>query len=218
MEEAKESQGDVKPKNKGGRPRKSTRKPRPKRQPKENALRHAVRSRAAKKGYNTPERRRARKQLMQKVTAIRVAKRQNRTGVPDGWTIGTASMQRVYDGIKADLLIDRMIETGMIEKPTLTDYERVSVLMNGEMVDVLVPLTDEGKAHAALREAMIGAVSPLTHANNKVAYIRTVLEWSKPKPAQTSNVNLNSEDWLAEALKDNAPTNDTADTGEDSAP
>jgi len=72
---------------------------------------------------------------------------------------------------------------------------------------------------AALREAVIGALSPLTHGNAKPTYIRTVLEWTKPKPAQTSNVNLNSEDWLAAALQDNSSTYDeTDDEGATGAP
>jgi hypothetical protein len=80
-----------------------------------------------------------------------------------------------------------------------------------------VPKTEAGMAEAALREAVIGALSPLTHSASKPTYIRTVLEWTKPKPAQTSNVNLNSEEWLAAALQDNS-TYDATDEGADSAP
>jgi len=86
------------------------------------------------------------------------------------------------------------------------------------MVEVRVPKTEAGMAEAALREAVIGALSPLTHSNSKPTYIRTVLEWTKPKPAQTSNVNVNTEDWLAEALKDNTTYNDSDDEGATSAP
>jgi hypothetical protein len=67
-----------------------------------------------------------------------------------------------------------------------------------------VPLTEAGMAEAALREAVIGALSPLTYSKDKLGHIRTVLEYTKKKPATDSNVNLSSEEWLEAALKDNA--------------
>jgi hypothetical protein len=122
-----------------------------------------------------------------------------RLGIPDGWTRDRADMQRVYDGIRAE---------GMAAETKPGDFELIVVEVAGKPIEVRVPKTEAGMAEAALREAVIGALSPLTHSKEKPTYIRTVLEWTKAKPAQTSNVNLNSEDWLDAALKDNASTYD----------
>jgi hypothetical protein len=213
MDEAKEE--EVKPKNKGGRPRKVLRKQRAKRPPKSNPLRFAVRSRAQKKAAKNPETRK--KQLAALAKARAARKGPPRLGIPDGWTRDTAEMQRVYDGIKADLLIDRMKAEGMVDETKPGDFEILTVEVAGKKVEVRVPKTEAGMAEAALREAVIGALSPLTHSASKPTYIRTVLEWTKPKPAQTSNVNLNSEEWLTAALQDNS-TYDATDEGADSAP
>jgi hypothetical protein len=131
-----------------------------------------------------------------------------RLGIPDGWTRDRADMQRVYDGIRADLIIDKMKAEGMVDETKPGDFELIVVEVAGKPIEVRVPKTEAGMAEAALREAVIGALSPLTHSKEKPTYIRTVLEWTKAKPAQTSNVNLNSEDWLDAALKDNASTYD----------
>jgi hypothetical protein len=117
-------------------------------------------------------------------------------------------MQRVYDGIKADLLMDRMKAEGMIEQTKPGDFETITVEVAGKPVEVRVPKTEAGMAEAALREAVIGALSPLTYQKDKLGHIRTVLEWTKPKPAQTSNVNVNSEDWLARHYRTTPLTND----------
>jgi hypothetical protein len=216
MDQAKEEE-EVKPKNKGGRPRKVLRKQRKKRVSPLNPLRLAVKRRAALKAHANPEFRKKNLAALAKATAAR--KGPSRLGVPDGWTRERAEMQRVYDGIKADLLIDRMKAEGMVDETKPGDFEVVFVEYAGKMVEVRVPKTEAGMAEAALREAVIGALSPLTHGNAKPTYIRTVLEWTKPKPAQTSNVNLNSEDWLAAALQDNSSTYDeTDDEGATSAP
>ena len=191
------------------------RKPRVKQPPKLSPLRLKVRSRVSKANFKDPEYRaknlaaleRARAALKRKGNAPRL-------GVPDGWTRGQVDMQRVYDGLKADLILDRMKEQGMVDPTSPTEYERITVKVNGKDVEVLIPKTDAARAEAALREAVIGAISPLTHASNKPTYIRTVLEWTKAKPASTNNVNLNSEDWLDAALKDNADTNGSEGTGE----
>lgn len=128
-------------------------------------------------------------------------------------------MQRVYDGIRADLLIDKMKAEGMVDETKPGDFEILTVEVGGKPVEVRVPKTEAGMAQAALREAVIGAVSPLTHAKEKPTYIRTVLEWTKPKPAQTSNVNVNTEDWLDAALKENSTRYDADDDeGAPSAP
>jgi len=194
---------------KGGRPPKRAQAPRKKQPPK--GPRRPARSRAVKKLHEDNPIYHARV-LMALEKGRRKQSVPSRLGVPDGWSRGQADMQRVYDGIKADLIIDRMKAEGMVDETKPGDFEILIVEVNGEQKEVRIPKTEAGMAEAALREAVIGAISPLTHSKEKPTYIRTVLEWTKAKPAQTSNVNLNSEDWLDAALKDNNGDR----TGEDS--
>jgi hypothetical protein len=215
MDQAKEE--EVKPKNKGGRPRKSTHKKRAKRPSALTGIRYEARSRINKAVAARPEVRKKKLAALKKAREAR--KGPPRLGVPDGWTRGQAEMQRVYDGIKADLILDRMESAGMVDETKPGDFEVITVEIAGKPYEVRVPKTEDGMARAALREAMICAISPLTHSASKPTYIRTVLEWTKPKPATTSNVTVNTEDWLDAALKDNATYNDPSDDeGADSAP
>lgn len=200
-------------KRKRGRPRKVQRKPRKKLPPKLPPLRHAARSRIVKALHKDPEYRAKNLAALEKAWAARRRNGPARTGVPDGWTRGQADMQRVYDGLKADLLMDRMKAEGMIDDTKPGDFEIVTVKVAGKDVEVRVPKTEAGIAEAALREAIVGALSPLTHASSRISYIRTALEWTKPKPASTSNVNLNSEEWLEAALKDNEQGGNTPGEG-----
>jgi hypothetical protein len=74
----------------------------------------------------------------------------------------------------------------------------------GHLPDVVVPDSDEGRAEAALKEACVIALSP-GEKQAKMAAIRTVLEWTRAKPASKSSININaSEDWLAEIAADDA--------------
>ena len=100
----------------------------------------------------------------------------------------------------------------MIDPVSDNDFETVHVIVDGKPVEVKVPKTEDGMARAALRQAVIAALSPLTHGANRMGAIRTVLEWTKPKPAQTVNNNITSpEDWLKAALADNASTSNDSD-------
>jgi hypothetical protein len=204
--------------NKGGRPPKRDAKPRAKQPPKLSRRKRQKLSRAHKERYSDPDVLARQQQLI--ATARAAQKTPTRLGVPDGWTRERAEVQRVYDGLRADLLLDRMKAEGMVDETKPGDFEILMVEVAGKQIEVRVPKTEAGMAEAALREAVIGALSPLTHANSKPTYIRTVLEWTKPKPAQTSNVNLNSEEWLSAALQDNASTYDDSDEdeGADQAP
>ena len=214
MDEAKEE--EVKPKNKGGRPRKSKRKLRVNGPP---TLRQRLNAIKMRERMKDPAFRKMRRANARKATTARLAKNATRIGIPDGWTRDRVDMQRVYDGIKADLLIDRMKAEGMVDETKPGDFEVIYVEVAGEKKEVRIPKTEAGMAEAALREVVIGALSPLTRADHKLGYNRTVLEWTKAKPAATSNVNVNSEDWLAAALQDNASTyDDSNDEGANSAP
>lgn len=221
MDETKEKE-ELVVRRKVGRPRKNPRKERKRAPPTvTNPDRARHRRRYFTKRFENPEYREQNKQQLKKMKDLREAEpeRFSRLGVPDGWTREQANIQREYDRVKADVIYNKMVEHGMADPIKEEDYEKVIVKVNGKDTEVLVPISDNGKAALALREATVAAISPLTHADKRIAAIRTVLEWTKPKPAQTTNMNLNkSEDWLAAALQDNTNSNDGAKPGANSAP
>jgi hypothetical protein len=103
MEGTKEE--EVVLKRKRGRPRKVQRKPRAKQPPKLPPLRHQARSRIVKALHKDPEYRAKNLASLEKARAALKRKGNTpRLGVPDGWTRGQADMQRVYDGLRADLI------------------------------------------------------------------------------------------------------------------
>lgn len=212
-ETRQEETGEVK--NKGGRPRKGTRAKRAKKVSPLSRRKLAVARRAAKKAFEDPAHYARQLQIMAK--ARRARKGSPRLGIPDGWTRERAEMQRMYDGIRADLLIDRMKAEGMVEQTKAGDFEIIEVEHGGKKIEVRIPKSESAIAEAALREAVIGALSPLTWTKDKLGYIRTALEYTKAKPAQTINQNHSAEDWLADALKDNAQTYDADRDGEGEA-
>jgi hypothetical protein len=106
-----------------------------------------------------------------------------RTGTPNGMTRATAAPLWADARLKADRYIKRMQD-------------------EGELPKVLVPGSDEEKGVAALHEATVLALGP-TDKQLKLAAIRTVLEWTKAKPATRSKIDVTtSEDWLAEIASD----------------
>lgn len=208
----------VKPKRPRGRPKKIRRKERKRRPRKTNALRHSVLSRAAKKRCQDPEFRRKNLEALKRAREARKKNGPPRLGVPDGWTRETASAQRIKDAERAEAIIAKLIEQGMVDAINPDEYEKIVVKVGDKEHTVLVPKTDDAKAVTALREAMVHAISPLTGAKERPAYVRMVLDFTKKKPATDSNVNVGAEDWLTNALKDNAQTNDDDKSGADSAP
>jgi hypothetical protein len=106
-----------------------------------------------------------------------------RTGTPNGMTRATAAPLWADARLKADRYIKRMQD-------------------EGELPKVLVPGSDEEKGVAALHEATVLALGP-TDKQLKLAAIRTVLEWTKAKPATRSKIDVTtSEDWLAQIATD----------------
>lgn len=107
-----------------------------------------------------------------------------RTGVPLGMTKKTVAPLWAKARQQADRFIQKMTDEGILP-------------------EVLVPDSDDAKAVAALREATVLALGP-SDKQLKLAAIRTVLEWTRSKPASKSLINVNSsEDWLAEIAADN---------------
>jgi hypothetical protein len=81
-----------------------------------------------------------------------------------------------------------------------------NMIGEGHLPAVTVPDSDDAKAQAALTEACVIALSP-GERQAKMAAIRTVLEWTRAKPASKSSIDINtSEKWLAEIAADDANT------------
>lgn len=108
-----------------------------------------------------------------------------RTGTPNGMTRATAAPLWADARLKADGFIQKMIDDG--ELPN---------------VNFKVPDTDEAKGVAALHEATVLALAP-GDRQARLAAIRTVLEWTKAKPASRTKIDVTtSEDWLAQIAAD----------------
>ena len=134
----------------------------------------------------------------------------SRAGIPDGMTRAQARSAWAEARVKADKVFNHMVEQGMVQAINPEDFEPVVFKApDGTPYTVLVPRSEEAKASLALKEAMVMALSPMGNQQTKHAAIRTVLEWTKAKPASKSEVAVTkAEDWLAavtaDALKDDA--------------
>jgi hypothetical protein len=107
-------------------------------------------------------------------------KRISRIGVPDGMRAADAEEAWAQARALGEKFIKIMEDKGEVEK-------------------IVVPGSEEEMAKAALKEAFVMAVSPLSDAKTKNASIRTVLEWTKAKPESKSKLTVNkAEEWLAE--------------------
>jgi hypothetical protein len=103
--------------------------------------------------------------------------------IPNGMTRATAAPLWAEARLKADRYIQKMKDEGIL--PTL-----------------VIPGSDEEKAAAALHEATVIALGP-GDKPTKLSALRTVLEYTKSKPASKSKIDINtSEDWLAEIAAD----------------
>jgi hypothetical protein len=114
-----------------------------------------------------------------------------RTGVPTGYTKATVAPLLAEAGLRADRFIQKMKDEEIIPAD-----------------DVVVPGSDEAKAEAALREAYVMAIGPFDR-QSKLAACRTVLEWTRAKPASKASISVNSsEDWLAAIHADDVSKRD----------
>jgi hypothetical protein len=108
-----------------------------------------------------------------------------RTGTPNGMTRATAAPLWADARLKADRFIKQMQD-------------------EGELPNVVIPGSDEEKGVAALHAATVLALGP-GDRQAKLAAIRTVLEWTKAKPASRQKIDVTtSEDWLAQIAADDA--------------
>lgn len=110
-----------------------------------------------------------------------------RRGVPDGMRKREADAAWSEARILADKAVSKMIEEGMVE------FDPNSV-----------PDSDDEIAKRALKEACVLALGP-SEQRVKIAALKTVLEFTKKKPAQTQDVNLNdATNWLKQVAEDDA--------------
>jgi hypothetical protein len=109
----------------------------------------------------------------------------SRVDIPNGMTRAQAAPLWADARLKADRFIKKMQD-------------------KGELPTVVVPGSDEEKGIAALHEATVIALGP-GDKQAKLAAIRTVLEYTKAKPASRQKIDITtSEDWLAEIAADDA--------------
>jgi hypothetical protein len=105
----------------------------------------------------------------------------SRTGVPDGMRRRHAVPARAQAEAAAKRFIKKM--------------------QNEDILPIPEPGSEEAMAQAALKEAYAMAVMQ-GDDRTRIAAIRTVLEWTKAKPASTQKINLTSDDWLEAAVQE----------------
>jgi hypothetical protein len=107
-----------------------------------------------------------------------------RTGVPDGMRREEADAIWVKAREKASWIMDELEKEGVVQ--------------------FSADVPEDVMARDALREAFAMAMGPAPHTSkDKLTAIRTVLEWTKAKPATKTDLRLNSaEAWLEQVVKD----------------
>jgi hypothetical protein len=107
-----------------------------------------------------------------------------RTGVPDGMRREEADAIWAQAREKASYIMDKLEEAGV-------------VAFNPDVPEDVM-------AREALKGAFAMAMGPAPHnSKDKLTAIRTVLEWTKAKPATKTDLRLNSaEAWLSEVVED----------------
>jgi len=105
----------------------------------------------------------------------------SRAGVPDGMRRRHAVKARAQAEAAAERFIKRMQDNGDLPIP--------------------VPGSEEEMAQAVLKEAYTMAVMPIAF-KDKLGAIRTVLEYTKSKPASMQKIDLTSDQWLEAAVQE----------------
>ena len=104
-----------------------------------------------------------------------------RPGVPDGMRRAEADAMWKECSEKATLIMEKLEEAGVLH------FE---------------PTPDDQMAKKALHTAFEIAMSPI-EMKNRITALRTVLEYTKARPAVKTDLRLNSaEAWLAEVISD----------------
>lgn len=129
-----------------------------------------------------------------KAERMRIKKRGSRLGVPDGIR-------------KKDVL-------PLWEKAKSLGRKFIELMEDHDLVEKTpIPGSEAEMAKAALEEAFVRAVGPMTDAKTRAQYLRLVLEFTKAKPESKTKLTLDkSEEWLAalEADMKNGSHSDTS--------
>jgi hypothetical protein len=108
----------------------------------------------------------------------------SRYGVPDGMRRPEAKLAWAKAGELADKFIEVLKRNG-----ELPDHQHETAAHAGS--GIVVPLSEDGMAEVALREAIVLAVGPSGPAV-KVAAINTVLTYTRAKPATQTRLREGS--------------------------
>lgn len=145
--------------------------------------------------WNDPETRPA--MLAQVRNAAKKAGRPE--GVADGYTKKQIEALRVEAEANADRIISAMAKDDKdldLEDMSADETQLIGYLKSSNEAEKLVD-DEKATARAAMKEAIVIALMP-GNRQTKLQAIRTVLEYTKSKPASTTNTNLNAaEDFLA---------------------
>lgn len=115
--------------------------------------------------------------------AKRAAAPHSRAAIPNGMTRASVAPLVAQARQQADRFIQKMKDEGVL--PTM-------------------PNSDEERAEAVLKQAVVIALSP-GERQSQMAAIRTVLEWTRAKPASKQHISLDTtESWLAEIAANDA--------------
>lgn len=138
-----------------------------------------------------------------------------RRGVPDGMRKAEADALWAKARARAEELHQIMVVNGEAV-PIVTETVDVEIHDDAgnvvNTVPVQVPVSDEAKGSAALREAFVMLMCPVGRHQDRLAAARTVLEYTKPKPATKQDIRLNNaEAWLEQVVQDTIE--DDGDTG-----
>jgi hypothetical protein len=113
---------------------------------------------------------------------------------------GRRSRARVPDGMSWEQALP------LWEEATANADTILKGLEHHRYIEFNLDIEEEQMARAALREALIMALSPMQDKQTKSANIRTVLEWTMPRPAKKSELKLQGEAWLRTILEEDTTT------------
>lgn len=146
------------------------------------------------------------------VSSKRKLPENNRRGVPDGMSREQAKLLWAEARAKTEVIFKQMIDSGAIDVvPSDVDLELVKDPDTGLEHYIPVPKTDEGKAALALKECVLAMLSPMNNQAEKQAARRTVLEYTKAKPAQKINATVSHEEFLNQVILDAKASNADAE-------
>jgi hypothetical protein len=142
--------------------------------------------------------------------------RRSRVGVPDGMRRAEAEKLWAEARVKATRIVDELEKAGVISFNTSAELQGSGLVDKDTALAHEAKLraadyTEEEMAKAALKEAVVMALSPLTDAKLKAASVRIVLDWTRAKPTTKADLRLESaEAWLREVLEDHSAAKDQA--------